>query len=278
MARLLAVFVIVTHLIGCEERSFTPEPASAPANPAVAGRGGLIHGRVMWAGPRPVVPPLTVSRLQGDVSTVQYLSRANPHTPRIAADGGLAGAVVYVRFAGPSPCRVWDHPPVAVSMHDCGPIVRQGEHSGFAGFVRRGDMVHFENPEARMQVARARGAAFFSLTLPPGMPPRCRPLTELGRVEVSSGTGDIHLRGHLFVAEHPYFTLTDESGRFEIPDVPKGNHEIVAWHPNWHVLRYERDPESLIRVRAVYRPAFESHRIAGVGPGPSTGVTLTLHE
>ena len=29
---------------------------------------------------------------------------------------------------------------------------------------------------------------------------------------------------------HPYYAVTDESGRFELTDVPPGQYEIVAWH------------------------------------------------
>lgn len=32
------------------------------------------------------------------------------------------------------------------------------------------------------------------------------------------------------VFNHPYFTLTDADGRFEIKNAPKGNHRIVIWH------------------------------------------------
>jgi|694.fasta_scaffold15460_10 hypothetical protein len=32
------------------------------------------------------------------------------------------------------------------------------------------------------------------------------------------------------VFNHPYFTLTDAEGRFEIRNAPKGNHRIVIWH------------------------------------------------
>jgi hypothetical protein len=32
------------------------------------------------------------------------------------------------------------------------------------------------------------------------------------------------------VFDHPYFTLTDANGNFEIRNVPSGNHRIVVWH------------------------------------------------
>jgi len=34
-----------------------------------------------------------------------------------------------------------------------------------------------------------------------------------------------------FLVDNPYYTVTDEAGRFEIPDIPPGTYEVVAWHP-----------------------------------------------
>lgn len=37
--------------------------------------------------------------------------------------------------------------------------------------------------------------------------------------------------GVLRVFDHPYFALTDETGEFEIPQVPRGKWRVVCWHP-----------------------------------------------
>lgn len=31
--------------------------------------------------------------------------------------------------------------------------------------------------------------------------------------------------------DHPYFSKTDQQGRFAIPDIPPGKYEVTAWHP-----------------------------------------------
>lgn len=43
---------------------------------------------------------------------------------------------------------------------------------------------------------------------------------------------DIHpwMAAYIFVMDHPWFAVSDESGAFSIPDLPAGNHTIVAWH------------------------------------------------
>jgi hypothetical protein len=34
------------------------------------------------------------------------------------------------------------------------------------------------------------------------------------------------------VFDHPFFSVSSELGRFEIRNVPPGEHRIVAWHPD----------------------------------------------
>jgi tetratricopeptide (TPR) repeat protein len=34
-----------------------------------------------------------------------------------------------------------------------------------------------------------------------------------------------------FMVDNPYYTITDENGVFNIPDVPPGTYEVIAWHP-----------------------------------------------
>jgi hypothetical protein len=38
------------------------------------------------------------------------------------------------------------------------------------------------------------------------------------------------MRGYIGVVEHPFFAVTDGSGRFSIPQLPPGTYTIEAWH------------------------------------------------
>ena len=35
----------------------------------------------------------------------------------------------------------------------------------------------------------------------------------------------------LYVVKNPYYAIADESGNFEIDQVPPGDYNLVAWHP-----------------------------------------------
>jgi plastocyanin len=50
-----------------------------------------------------------------------------------------------------------------------------------------------------------------------------------------------HMSATVLVFNHPWFAIPDESGRFQLPEVPPGEHEITAWH--------ERLGDTTLRVR-----------------------------
>ena len=35
---------------------------------------------------------------------------------------------------------------------------------------------------------------------------------------------------YILTLDHPFMAVTDESGRFSIPNLPVGKHEFVVWH------------------------------------------------
>ena len=63
------------------------------------------------------------------------------------------------------------------------------------------------------------------------------------------------MNAEIMVMPHPYYTVTDENGSFELADVPPGQYEIVAWHEGWSVARQENSFDVLTE-RRVQRPIF----------------------
>lgn len=49
---------------------------------------------------------------------------------------------------------------------------------------------------------------------------------------------DIHpwMNAFVFVMEHPFYAVTDNTGSFSIPDLPAGEHTLVAWHETFGEL------------------------------------------
>jgi len=68
-----------------------------------------------------------------------------------------------------------------------------------------------------------------------GQPGKAKPLRlTFERPEVVQVKCDVHgeglMRGWIVVAEHPYYALTDDEGKFRLPDVPPGPHTLEVWH------------------------------------------------
>jgi hypothetical protein len=38
-----------------------------------------------------------------------------------------------------------------------------------------------------------------------------------------------HMSAHILVFTHPYFAVTDEAGRYQIPNVPAGTYTLMVW-------------------------------------------------
>ena len=181
--------------------------------------------------------------------------------PVIAPDGGVGGAVVYLRGVDAGVARTWELPPVTVEMHDERPMIRQGDGPpANVGFVRRGDEITIISRQPIYHSLRARGAAFWTVTLPDADRPRTRRLDQPGVVELSSGVLYYWMHGYVWVCEHPYYAATDSAGRWTLTGVPPGEYDLVVWLPDWRTVRQERDPETGFIARYVFRPPIEVTR------------------
>lgn len=234
-------------------------------DPATA---GVVSGAVSWDGERPDVSPLRVVVWTRGVP--KWMSIPNPNAPQISGGGGLAGAVVFLRGIDPAAATPWSKPPVEVHAADTGITIVPG---GRVGFVPVGQEVEFRSESDAILGVRGRNADFFTLMLPDRSPARRR-LDHPGRIELTSPANIYWAVADLFVCEHPYYTRTDETGRFELKDVPPGNYEAVCWVPNWEMAQTERDPESGAIFRAKYAPAVEVKSPVHIGPRGTAEVRL----
>jgi hypothetical protein len=268
-------------LAACAGRPDDPPPPADSSHAALAfdpAACGSVAGVVRWQGDVPRVEPFRSidEPLSDQPDPPPARDRVNPNVPRIDPQSrALAGAIVYLRGVDATKARPWHHPPLRVDMRDQAFVVRQGA-AGNVGFAKLGDSVEFVSHDERFHVAQARGAAFFALTLPrPGLT-RSRRLDSPGVVELASGSGYFWMRAYVHVSDHPYFTRTDSQGRFRLDQVPAGDYEIVAWHPDWRVRGEYRNPD-LFRVQQVrFRPPLQSTARVGVRANETADAELSL--
>ena len=70
---------------------------------------------------------------------------------------------------------------------------------------------------------------FLNVALPPGGRKIRKTLGESGRLNVRC---DAHpfMRASIHIFEHPYFTVTDQTGAFVLTQVPPGTYTVQFWH------------------------------------------------
>ena len=51
----------------------------------------------------------------------------------------------------------------------------------------------------------------------------------------------VHMNGWMSGFDHPYFSVTDQKGKFEIADVPPGKYTLVAWHEGYNIAEFASD-------------------------------------
>jgi hypothetical protein len=238
---------------------------------------GQVSGRVLWDGPIPSFSPIAASvQLDGGTRTRRY---PNPNAPRIdRATQAVAGAVVCLEGVNPDQSRAWDHPPVRVEIHEAEIRIVQGEEARHVGFVHRGDDIETVSRDRAFHALCARGAAFFSLTFPEPDRPRRRRLDQPGLVDLSSAAAKYWHQAYLFVADHPYFTLTDAAGHFTLPAVPSGHYRVVCWLPDGTAENIDRDPNIGAELRRHYAKPIERRRSLTVTAGQTCEVEFRLER
>ncbi len=260
-------------LSACQPNAPLPKPA--PATPLATKfdpkATGTIRGQILWSGPLPKIDPIKLP-----IPPPGAIAEApNPNAPIIDPKSlGMNQVLVYLRNVDPARSRPWPHEPVEVAFDKSRLEIRQGKFAGRIGIVRRGDDIACISREKTNSILEARGASVFSIPLIDPDKTTRRRLNDSGILELSSGSALFWLRAHLWIGEHPYATLTDAAGAFELPQVPAGNYELVCWSPNWKIKRRERHPEFGEIERLIFEDALQQASPIAVTAGETAAAIV----
>lgn len=280
--KIRCLFLLLLAAAGCDNSLAVNLPA--PAEPGETShdqfdpqRVGTISGRVTWAGGVPTVEPIRLMRFEARGLQVQTVP--NPNAPRVS-DRGVQSAILFLRGVDPRRAKAMAAVPTTVEAEPTRLSVVQNGVRHRTAFVPVGAEVSLVSKLDGITGIRGRGANFFTAMLPEANAESHRALPIAGRVELTSAGGHYWMLADLFVCEHAYYARTDDAGRFALPDVPEGEYELVCWHPNWHIVGVERDPETALMVRQLYAPAVEKVvRVRVTAHGTATAeVTLTAAD
>ena len=211
--------------------------------------GGTIKGQAIWKGAIPDVPPLKVFA-DLDTCGTQVPSPVLRIDP---ATNGVQDVLVYLeRVERGKTAETAYRLPMGAHRGETTARPCQFQHSVFpfvrttaVALINREPVLH--NPHFFSD----KQASLFNLA----MPTADRELTT--KLLRARGVGlrlqcDVHVHMNAWAAafDHPYFTVTDEQGRFEISGVPSGSYTLVAWHSGYNIVKF-----------ASFRPVYDEPHV-----------------
>ena len=199
--------------------------------------GGTIKGPAIWKGAIPDVPPLKVFA-DLDTCGTQVPSPVLRIDP---ATNGIQDVLVYLERVERGKTAETAYR-LSMGAHKWNTTAQpcQFQHSVFP-FVRTTAvaLLNLEPVLHNPHFFNDKQASLFNLA----MPTADRELTTT--LLRARGVGlrlqcDVHVHMNAWAAafDHPYFTVTDEQGRFEISGVPSGSYTLVAWHSGYNIVKF----------------------------------------
>jgi hypothetical protein len=275
----ILLFVLPVAFLGCDRALRIELPEREAPHRVVENdlydpsKTGAVAGVVKWAGSAPIVQPVPIVPFQLNRPLIGR-TVLNPNAPRIGPKGGLASVVVWLEGIDPRRAKPGLWTAVDVVLDDNGLRIDNG--LGRAAVVPKGTEIRFVNRIAGIGGIRARGAEFFSYVFPEAERTATRPLERSGRTTITSASGQFWAIADIFVLDHSYGTVTDSNGDFRLENVPDGEYELVAWHPNWRLVGHERDPETGVVARWNYAAPVEFRTPIRIVAGGMVKISLAF--
>jgi hypothetical protein len=209
--------------------------------------GGSISGTVKWSGP---VPRRLVFPITKDAQICDPESKKNADLERliVGPEGGVANAVVYLKNITSG--KAMDLPQQRRHLDQ-----KHCRYVPHILLVAQNDTLNMVSSDATLHTIHMDGAATFNLPFPFPDRVNSRTMPAAGLVNLRCNGGHVWMNAEMFVAPHPYYAVTDESGHFELTNVPAGTYQIVAWHEGWNLLGKEQTYDVLTE-HSVQRPVF----------------------
>lgn len=213
--------------------------------------GGTISGTVKWAGPvpRPLEFPINKDQAICDPD-----SHKNADLERliIGPQGGVANTVVFLKNVKSG--KAFDLPPQRSHLDQV--------HCRYVPhilLVSQNEALTMQSSDATLHTIHMEGAATFNLPFPFQNKPTSRTMPAAGLVSLRCNGGHVWMNAEMMVVSHPYYSVTDESGQFELTNVPPGTYQIIAWHEGWGMAGKQQSFDVLTEHR-VERPVFTEPR------------------
>ncbi len=213
--------------------------------------GGKIAGTVKWSGAVPHALEFPVTK-DPQICDPESKKMVDLERLIIGPQGGLANTVVYLKNVSSGKAMDLPEPRRHLDQRRC-------RYIPHILLVPENGILSMMSSDATLHTIHMDGAASFNLPFPFTDRPTARTMSTPGLVHLRCNGGHVWMNAEMMVVPHPYYAVTDESGRFEFTDVPPGTYQIVAWHEGWGLAGKEQAYDVLTE-RSVQRPVFSEAR------------------
>jgi hypothetical protein len=209
--------------------------------------GGTISGTIKWSGPVPHELDFPVTKdpqiCEPDGKKTVSLERLI-----VGPENGVANTIVYLKNISAGKALELPEQRRHLDQKHC-------RYIPHILLVPQNGALQMQSSDATLHTIHMDGAATYNLPFPFQNQITSRTMSTPGLVNLRCNGGHVWMNAEMMVVPHPYYAVTDESGRFEFSNVPPGTYQIVAWHEGWGLTGKEQAYDVLTE-RTVQRPVF----------------------
>jgi hypothetical protein len=233
--------------------------------------GGTISGTVKWSGPAPHELEYPVTK-DPQICDADGKKTVSLERMIIGPEGGVANTIVYLKNISAGKSMDLPEQRRHLDQHHC-------RYIPHILLVPANADLQMKSSDATLHTIHMDGAASYNLPFPFTNQVSTRTMSTPGLVNLRCNGGHVWMNAEMMVVPHPYYAVTDESGRFEFTSVPPGTYEIVAWHEGWGLAGKEQAYDVLTE-RTVQRPIFSEpktwEKSVTVSPNQPSSVNFVI--
>jgi len=176
--------------------------------------GGTISGTVKWIGtvPRSLEAPITKDQ---PICDPESKKTTDLERLVVGPEGGVANTIVYLKDI--SRGKAFDLPPQLRHLDQ-----KHCRYVPHIVLVPQNEMLTMRSSDATLHTIHMDGAATYNLPFPFPDQPTSRTMATPGLVNLRCNGGHVWMNAEMMVVSHPYYVVTDATGRFELTSVPPG--------------------------------------------------------
>jgi plastocyanin len=200
-----------------------PAPAAEPAAPAPAGGGGTISGKVSYSGTKPALKPVSMDATPACAR--QHSTPPMSEEVVLNPNSTLKNVFVWVKSGLPN--QNWPVPTTRVKIDQVKCVYVPHVTAAMVG-----QEVEFTNSDPTNH--NIHPLPMTNREWNTSQPPQGdKVVRSFDKAEVGIPVKcNVHpwMRTYINVSPHPFFAVTNDTGTFEIKNLPAGEYTLEAWH------------------------------------------------